>query len=164
MTQSDSLRIEPTTPKDLPLILAFVRELAEYERLLDTVTADEERIQAAMFGPHRFVESVIVYRDDEPVAFAIYYFNYSSFSALPGLYLEDIFVRPSARGSGVGRQLFRFLASKAIERGCGRMEWAVLDWNESAIRFYRNLDAEPLEGWTIFRLSRERLEDLAKEV
>lgn len=155
------IRIEKTTANDVSLILSFVRELAEYERLLDTVTADEERIQAAMFGPRAFVESVIAYSDDEPVAFAIYYFNYSSFTALPGLYLEDIFVRASARGTGVGVQLFRYLANKAIERGCGRMEWAVLDWNENAIRFYQKLDAEPVEGWTIFRLSRHRLNALA---
>lgn len=91
---------------------------------------------------------------------AIYYFNYSSFSGLPGLYLEDIFVRPSERGKGVGLQMFRYLAQKAIERGCGRMEWAVLNWNENAIRFYQNLSAEPLEGWTIYRLPRNRLAQL----
>jgi GNAT superfamily N-acetyltransferase len=157
-----SIRIEKTTADDVPLILSFVKELAEYERLLDSVTADEGRIQAALFGPKAFVESVIAYRDDKPVAFAIYYFNYSSFTALPGLYLEDIFVRPFARGTGVGVQLFRYLATRAIERGCGRMEWAVLDWNDNAIRFYQKLDAEPVEGWTIFRLSRERLNTLTE--
>ena len=155
------LRIEKATPNDVPLILAFVRQLAEYERLLDSVTADEGRIHAAMFGPKAFVECVIAYLDDEPVAFSIYYFNYSSFTALPGLYLEDIFVRPDARGTGVGFQLFTYLAQKAIERGCGRMEWAVLDWNQTAVRFYQKLHAEPVQGWTIFRLSSEQLKELA---
>ncbi len=156
-----ALRIEQTTPEHIPLILAFVRELAEYERLSSTVSVNEERLMAAMFGPTPYASSVIAYRDDEPVAFAIYYFNYSSFTGLPGLYLEDLFVRPPSRGHGVGLQLIRYLARKAFERGCARMEWAVLNWNESAIRFYKSLGADPVEGWTIFRVSPERIDQLA---
>ena len=161
MGEDAALRIKQTTPEDVPLILTFVRDLAEYERLSSSVSVNEERLMAAMFGPTTYAASVIAYQDDEPVAFAIYYFNYSSFTGLPGLYLEDLFVRPSSRGHGVGLQLIRYLARKAVEHGCGRMEWAVLNWNESAIRFYKNLGADPVEGWTIFRLSQERIEQLA---
>jgi GNAT superfamily N-acetyltransferase len=163
MVQHDEVRIEQASETDLPLILEFVRELAAYEKLAETVTVNEERLLKALFGPQSVAEAIIAYQHDLPIAFAIYYFNYSSFSGLPGLYLEDIFVRPHARGSGIGLQIFRWLASKAMERGCGRMEWAVLDWNESAIKFYQQRRAEPVEGWTVFRLSQNQLKDLAHE-
>ena len=160
---TDLLRIEKATEEDIPLILGFVRKLAEYERLSHTVTVDEERLRNAMFGPNAVANSVIAYRDNQPVAFAIYYFTYASFSGLPGLYLEDLFVHPHVRGTGVGKEMFRYLAKRAMERGCGRMEWAVLNWNESAIRFYRNLGAESVEGWTIFRLSQNQLSEMARQ-
>lgn len=157
------LRIKPATEEDVPLILMFIKELAQYERALNRVSATEEGLRVTLFGPRPYAAAVIAYKDDEPVAFALYFFSYTSFSALPGLYLEDIFVRPSARGFGVGRQLFAFLAQRAIESNCARMEWSVLNWNEPAIAFYRKLVAEPVDDWTVFHLSRERLAQLANE-
>lgn len=163
MDQKVPVRIEPATLADVPLILSFVRELADYERLADSVTVNAERLTTALFGSYPYAKSVIAYRDQEPIAFAIYYFNYSSFSGLPGLYLEDIFVRPAERGNGVGLQMFRYLSQEAIERGCGRMEWAVLNWNENAVRFYQSLSADALEGWTTYRLPANLLAHLANK-
>jgi GNAT superfamily N-acetyltransferase len=157
------LRIKEATKEDVPLILSFVRELAQYEKALDKVTATEEGLRAALFGPRPYAEAVIVYGNDEAVAFAIYFFSFTSFSARPCLYLEDIFVRTSSRGSGVGRKLFAFLAKRAIERDCARMEWAVLNWNQPAINFYKRLGATPVNDWTVFRLSDENLAQLATE-
>ena len=161
MPERDSLRIEEATKEDVPLILSFIRELAEYEKALDKVTATEEGLRVALFGTRPYAEAVIVYENLEPVAFAIYFFSFTSFSARPCLYLEDILVRPSLRGSGVGRKLLAFLAQRAIERECVRMEWAVLNWNETAINFYNRLGAVPVNDWTVFRLSDENLEHLA---
>ena len=161
MAEHGALRIEAATENDVPLILAFIRELAEYERELDRVTATEEILRKTLFGAKPDAECVIAYEGDAPVAFAIYFFIYSSFSASPNLYLEDIFVRPDSRGSGVGRQLFAFLAQRAGERGCGRMEWAVLNWNEPAIAFYERLGAEPVRDWTVFHLNKEEMQKLA---
>jgi GNAT superfamily N-acetyltransferase len=158
---NNNLRVEIATEADVPLILTFIRELAEYERLLDDVQATEDRLRHRLFGPERFAEAIIAYQHNEPVAFAVYFFNFSTFQALPGLYLEDIFVRPAFRRSSIGRQLFAFLSNKAQESGCARIELSVLDWNEEAIRFYRNLGAEPVQGWTVFRLSRDVIEKLA---
>ena len=157
------LRIKQATEEDVPLILTFIRELAQHERALDRVSATEDGLQVTLFGPRPYAEAVLAYQDDEPVAFAIYFFSYTSFSALPGLYLEDIFVRPSARGFGVGRRLMAFLAQRAVERNCARMEWSVLNWNEPAIRFYKKLSAEPVHDWTVFRLSREQMVQLGTE-
>lgn len=161
MTAHPSLRIEKTTESDIPLILTFIRELAQFEKLGDAVLANEERLRTSLFGPKPYAEAVIAYENVEPIAFALYFFNYSTFVGLPGLYLEDIFVRPQFRGSGVGRTLFAFLAQKALEQGCGRMEWAVLNWNEQAIRFYQKMGADPMREWTVFRLSNQKLEELA---
>lgn len=155
------LRIEKATEKDVPLILEFILELAEYEKLSDTVTASEDRLRMTLFGPKVLAQAVIAYDDEEPVAFAVYFFTYSTFSARPGIYLEDIYVRPQHRGSGVGRQLFTFLAQEAIERGCARLELSVLNWNERAIHFYEKLDAKPINEWTIYRLSELKLHELA---
>lgn len=158
-----ALRIEEATEKDIPLILAFIRELAEYERALERVTATEEILRANLFGPKPCAECVIAYEGDAPVAFAIYFFSYASFTGLPNLYLEDIFVRPASRGSGVGRQLFAFLARRAGERGCGRMEWSVLNWNAPAIAFYDKLGSQPVRDWTVFHLNKDEMEKLANE-
>lgn len=158
-----ALRIQRTTEKDVPLILKFILELAEYEKLSDSVTATEERLRTALFGPQPLAQAVIAYDGEEPVAFAVYFLTYSTFSSRPGIYLEDIYVRPPHRGFGVGRQLFTFLARETIERGCARLELAVLNWNEQAIGFYENLGAKPNNEWTVFRLSETNLQELAAE-
>jgi GNAT superfamily N-acetyltransferase len=160
-TATPSLRIEKATVHDVPLILQFIRELAEYEKLLDRVTTTEELLRETLFGTRPAAEVLLAYETDEPVGFAIYFFNYSTFMGRPGLYLEDLFVRPSVRGQGFGRALLAHLAQIAIERNCGRMEWAVLDWNEPAIGFYKRLGAVPMDDWTVFRVWDKALTDLA---
>jgi GNAT superfamily N-acetyltransferase len=160
MLKGGELRIEVAVESDIPLILAFIKELAEYERALDRVSATEEGLRVTLFGPRPYAEAVIARENDEPVAFALYFFSYTSFSALPGLYLEDIFVRPAARKSGIGRRLMAFLAQKAIESNCARMGWSVLNWNQEAINFYEKLLAEPVNDWTVFHLSREKMTEL----
>src|SRR6266508_6771943 len=161
MVQRAPLRIEDATEADVPLILTFMRELAEYEEGLDSVSVTEEKLHATLFGPKPYVEAIIAYENDSPVAFAIYFFTYTSFAGLPSLYLEDIFVRPAARGLGIGRQLLAFLARRARQRDCGRMEWSVLSWNEPAMAFYKKLGAEPVSDWTVFRLPKDKLDELA---
>jgi GNAT superfamily N-acetyltransferase len=156
------LRIEEATEQDVPVILQFIRELALYERSVDRVTATEEVLRATLFGPNPYAKAIVAYDGEKPVAFAIYFFSYSSFSGAPSLYVEDIFVRPADRGLGLGRQMFTFLARRASEHGCGRMEWSVLNWNESAIAFYRKLGAEPVRQWTVFHLAKDELDELAK--
>lgn len=163
MAARSALRIKQATEEDVPLILTFIRELAQHERALDRVSATEEGLRVTLFGPRPYAEAIIVYENNDPVAFAIYFFSYTSFSALPGLYLEDIFVRPAARGFGVGRQIFSFLAERAIEHDCARMEWSVLNWNEPAIHFYEKLLAEPVHDWTVFRLSKDKMAQLAEQ-
>jgi GNAT superfamily N-acetyltransferase len=153
--------IRPATPSDVPLILALVRELAVYEHLEHEVVADEAALAATMFGPDAKAEAVIAELDGEPVGFALFFYNVSTFLGRRGLYLEDLFVRPSARGTGIGRALLAHLAGLAVERGCGRMNWAVLEWNEPAIKFYQSLGAERVDAWRIFRLDGEALRALA---
>ena len=156
------LRIEEAREQDAPLILQFIRELAEYEKELARVTATEEILRATLFGPEPFAKTAIVFVGEEPAAFAIYFFSYSSFPGLPSLYLEDIFVRSAFRGLGVGKHLLAYLAARAAERGCGRMEWSVLNWNASAIGFYEKLGAAPVRDWTVFHLGKEEMEEIAK--
>ena len=163
MAARSQLLIKEATKDDVPLILTFIRELAQHERAIDRVSATEEGLRLTLFGPRPYAEAIIAYEHNEPVAFALYFFSYTSFSALPGLYLEDIFVRPAARGSGVGRQILTFLARRAIEHDCARMEWSVLNWNEPAIHFYEKLLAEPVHDWTVFRLSKDKMAQLAKQ-
>lgn len=157
------LRIKRANAHDVPLILTFIRELAEYEKLLDGVTATEESLRATLFDSQRYAEALLAYRGSQPVAFAVYFFNYSTFAGLPGLYLEDIYVRPAYRGLGVGRQIFNLLARIAIEHDCTRIEWSVLNWNKSAIGFYQRLLAEPMQDWTVFRLPKAKLKQMALE-
>jgi GNAT superfamily N-acetyltransferase len=163
MSAHGPFQIEEATEKDVPLILEFIRELAQYERALERVIVTEEVLSTTLFGARPFAKSIIAYHDGEAVAFAIYFFSYASFTGEPNLYVEDIFVRPAARGLGLGKELFTYLARRANELGCGRMEWSVLNWNEKAIAFYRKLGAVPVRQWTVFHLPKEQLEELAKE-
>lgn len=156
-----SLSIEPATTADVGLILSFIRELAEYERLLDQVAATEELLREQLFGARPGAEVVIARWRGEPAGFALFFHNFSTFVGRRGLYLEDLFVRPAYRGHGIGRVLLAHLARIALERGCGRLEWWVLDWNEPAIGFYRALGAEAMSDWTVYRLAGEPLRALA---
>jgi GNAT superfamily N-acetyltransferase len=157
------IRIEPATERDVPLILRLITGLAEYERLAHQVVATEDALRDTLFGPRPAAEVVIAYAGDEPAGFALWFHNYSTFLARPGLYLEDLFVRPEWRGKGIGRALLAHLARVAVARGCGRMEWSVLDWNESAIGFYRRLGAELLDDWRICRVTGDRLAALGAQ-
>ena len=156
------ISIRPATEEDAPQILAFIRELAQYERLAHAVVATVEDLRKSLFGAQPCAQALLACLDATPVGFAVYFYNFSTFVGRPGLYLEDLYVRPTARGLGVGRRLLVHLARLAVERGCGRMEWAVLDWNEPAIRFYRKLGAAPNDDWTTYRLSGDALSNLAR--
>jgi GNAT superfamily N-acetyltransferase len=153
--------IREAVKDDVPVILSFIKRLAEYEKALDRVTADEALVRSSLFGSKAYAQALIVEEEQETIAVAVYFFSFSTFSGRPNLYLEDIFVLPAHRGTGAGKQLMAHLARIAVEHGCGRMEWAVLDWNEPAMAFYRSLGAEPLEGWTVFHLEQAQLTRLA---
>lgn len=153
--------IRPATVADVPLILQFIRDLADYERLAHKVVADEEKLRASLFGPRPYAETLLAFLGDEPVGFALFFHNYSTFLAQGGIYLEDLFVRPEVRGQGIGRLLLTRLAQIASERGCERLEWMALDWNETAIRFYLGLGATAIDEWTTYRLTGEALAKLA---
>ena len=156
--------IRPAVPGDIPLVLKFIQELAEYEKLSHEVTATEDQLRSTLFGARPVAEVVIASHDDVPVGFAVFFANYSTFLGKPGLYLEDLFVRPAARGNGIGRALLEYLARLTVERGWGRLEWRVLDWNEPSIAFYRKLGAEPLDDWTVFRVTGGALRALAGKI
>ena len=158
-----SLTIAMGTRSDIPVILSFIQDLAVYERMRELCVASEEKLRETLFGEVPAAEVLIARLDGEPVGFALFFHNYSTFLAQRGVYLEDLFVNPSGRGKGVGRALLAALARIAIERNCGRVEWAVLDWNELAIGFYRNIGAQPMDEWTTFRMTGEPLERLAAE-
>jgi len=158
---ADELQIKPAEAEHMPLVLAFIRELAEFEKLSHEVVATEESLRASLLGPDRTAEAVIAYWADEPVGFAVFFHNFSTFVGRPGLYLEDLYVRPAHRGKGFGMDLMRYLARLAVERNCARFEWAVLDWNEKAIRFYKSLGAEAMGDWTVYRLTGETMSHLA---
>jgi GNAT superfamily N-acetyltransferase len=158
---SADLRIEPATIHDVPLILQFIQELADYEQLAHACVATEDDLRTQLFGPNPVANTVIAYADDEPAGFALYFFNFSTFLARPGLYLEDLYVKPALRKRGIGRALLAYLARVASERGCGRMEWSVLNWNEMALRVYRGIGAQPLEDWTVMRLTGPAISALA---
>lgn len=160
-TDSASIRIVAAAESDIPLILSFIRKLAEYERLAGACVADEEGLRSTLFQEPRAAEVLIAYDTDTPVGFALFYHNYSTFLAKRGLFLEDLFVIPEARGNGVGYALLSALAAIALSRNCARMEWSVLRWNQLAIDFYLRIGAVPLEDWATYRLIGESLQRLA---
>lgn len=160
-TAQQSLLIRKAEENDLPLILRFIRELAEYERLSHQVVATEEGLRKALFGEQRLAEVLIAEYEGEASGFALFFHNFSTFLGRPGIYLEDLYVRPARRGKGIGRALLVEVARVARERNCGRLEWAVLDWNQSAIRFYESLGAVAMKEWTVFRVSGRALDKLA---
>jgi len=161
MNMSSDFNICPARVEDVPIILQLIRDLATYERAPDEVVATEEQLIEVLFGERPVAEVLLAFEGESPVGFAVYFYSFSTWLARPGLYLEDLFVKPEKRGKGYGRALLVELAKIARERGCGRMEWAVLNWNESAIKFYRTLGAKPMNEWTVFRLTREEITKLA---
>jgi GNAT superfamily N-acetyltransferase len=160
---NSELLIRSSTVEDIPLILEFIRAIAEYEKLSHEVTATEADVRESLFGSRPAAECVLAYWDGKPAGFAVYFHNFSTFLGKAGLYLEDLFVRPPFRGKGIGRALLLHLAGIARERKCGRFEWAVLDWNTPAVEFYKKLGAKPMDEWTIFRLAGKALEKLNRE-
>jgi GNAT superfamily N-acetyltransferase len=153
--------IRPANSADVPLILQLVRDLAAFERESDKVIATEPMLFEALFGPHPAAEAVVAELDGTPVGMALFFHNFSTWTGWRGLYLEDLYVTPEARGAGVGKALLQHLAALAVERGCTRFEWSVLDWNEKAIRFYKAMGAEPMEEWTVYRVTGDALTSLA---
>ncbi len=147
---------------DTPAILRFIRALAEYEKLTDACVADEATLRANLFGARSYAEVLLIEDRNGPHGFALFFHNFSTFIARPGIYLEDLFVDPAQRGKGYGKALLKRLAEIAVERGCGRLEWSVLDWNQPSIDFYVSLGARPMEEWTIYRLDGDSLTALAR--
>jgi len=160
---SSNFQIRRATERDVPVILSFIRQLAEYERLSHEAVMTEDILRESLFGSRPAAEVLLGYSGDRPVAFAVFFHNFSTFLGRSGLYLEDLFVIPEMRGKGFGRALLVELAKIARERKCGRFEWAVLDWNEPAIEFYKAIGAVPMDDWTIFRVTGEALKRLAGE-
>lgn len=156
-----TVTIRAAAPADAPTILRFVRELAEYEREPDAVKATEADFERVLFGPRPYAEAVIAEEDGAPLGFALFFHNFSTWQGKPGVYLEDLYVTPEARGKGVGKRLLAHLARVAVERDCARLEWSVLDWNEPAISFYRTLGAVPMDEWTVNRVTGDALVKLA---
>lgn len=153
--------IKPATKKDVPVILSFINKLADYERLSHEVVATEELLQRTLFGQRRTAEVAIGYYNNEPVGFVLFFHNFSTFVGRPGIYIEDLFVEETNRRRGFGRALLAHIAKLAMARDCGRLEWSVLDWNEPAVNFYQKLGAMPMNEWTVFRVTGEKLNQLA---
>ncbi len=162
MDKQSNFKIRPACVADVPIILKLIHDLATYERAPNEVTAKEEQLVDVLFGKKPAAEVLLAFETDTPVGFAVFFHNFSTWLGRPGLYLEDLFVKPEKRGKGYGRALLVDLAKIAHERGCGRMEWAVLNWNEPAIKFYRSLGAKPMDEWTVFRLTRDGIAKLAQ--
>lgn len=167
MAEAQGIRVRRAGPGDAEIIVAFIRELAEYERLAHECRADEQSIRRHLFGEGfgrgPVAECLIGELDGRAEGFALFFTNFSTFMCRPGIYLEDLFVRPSARGRGLGKAMLRELAALAVQRGCGRLEWSVLDWNAPAIEFYRGVGARAMDEWTVFRLTGEALEQFARQ-
>jgi GNAT superfamily N-acetyltransferase len=160
---SDAIRIEPATERDIPVVLSLIRALADYEKLSDAVVATEDDLRRSLFGAESHAHVEIAYVGDVAAGFAVWFHNYSTFLGKAGIYLEDLFVQPEYRRRGIGRRLLSHLARLAVDRDCGRMEWSVLGWNETAIRLYRSVGASPMQEWTVFRLTGDALGRLADE-
>jgi GNAT superfamily N-acetyltransferase len=155
--------IRPAIPNDVPTIARLIRALAEYERLTHQVVLDEKLLHEHLFGQRPYAEVLLAHETNHVLGFALFFHNYSTFLGRPGIYLEDLFVEPEHRGKGHGKALLLALARLAVERGCGRLEWAVLNWNEPAIQFYRRLGAEPMNEWTVYRLTGNALQKAAQD-
>jgi GNAT superfamily N-acetyltransferase len=162
-TSSAEFIIRPAIGKDCPTILAFIKQLAEYEKLAHEVVATEEKLKETLFGEHPSAEVIVAEYQNMPVGFALFFTNYSTFLAKPGIYLEDLYIQADMRGRGFGKKLLAHLAGIAVERDCGRLDWWVLDWNQPAKDFYQSLSAEPMDGWTVNRLSGKALAALAEQ-
>ena len=158
-----TLRIREAEPADVPVIADLIRQLAKFEKLESEVVLTEELLRTGLFGARRYAEAVLAEEDSNPIGFALFFHTFSTFLARPGIYLEDLFVLADHRGRGVGRALLAHLARLAVERDCGRLEWAVLNWNQEAIRFYERLGARPNSEWTVYRLAGEALSALGRE-
>ena len=158
---SSEVILRPATRTDVPAIFDLIKALAEYEKLSDAVTGDVATLETHLFGKHPYAEAVVADLGDKVVGFALFFHNYSTFLTKPGIYLEDLFVLPEYRGRGIGKSLIAYLSQLVIERGCGRLEWSVLDWNESAIAFYKGIGADVLPDWRICRVTGESLVSLA---
>lgn len=152
-----TIAIRPATPADLPLVAQFIRDLADYEKLAHEVRFDETKLGEKLFGSRPYAEVVIGELDGAPQGFALFFHNFSTFEGRPGIYLEDLFVRPAARGSGLGKALLAHLAELCVERDCARLEWSVLDWNEPSIGFYKSLGARMMDEWTVMRVDGDAL-------
>jgi len=162
MSMQIDFKIRSARVTDVPIILQLIRDLASYERAPNDVTANEEQLVDVLFGKKPAAEVLLAFENETPIGFAVFFHNFSTWLGRPGLYLEDLFVKPEKRGKGYGHALLVDLAKIARDRGCGRMEWAVLNWNDPAIQFYRKLGAKPMEEWTVFRLTRDGIVELAK--
>ena len=156
------LKITPAARSDVSIILDLIKELAAYEKLAHEVVATEEILEESLFGNRSYAEVVIASYDNQPVGYALYFHSFSTFAGRPGLYLEDVYVRPTMRGKGIGKALLVHLARLAVERKCGRFEWSVLNWNEPSIGFYKSIGAVPMDEWTVYRLAGESLQRLAQ--
>ena len=156
----EKLVIREATKKDVPLILSLIKELAVYEKLLLEVVATEDQLTEMLFGQKKYAEVLIANYDNENAGFALFFHNFSTFLGKPGIYLEDLYVKPQLRGKGIGKSLLLSLVKLAKERNCGRVEWAVLNWNESSIKFYKSLGAKPMNQWTVYRLSEDEINSL----
>ena len=160
-TNIDNLKIRETSEEDCGLILSFIKEIAEYEKLSDEVVATEEILKESIFNNNR-AEVVIVELDGKAVGYALYFYNFSTFNGKSGLYLEDLFIKKEFRGRGIGKEVFKFLGKKAKEEGCKRMEWSCLDWNEPSIKFYKSLGAVAMDEWTVYRLTEKEINKLSE--
>lgn len=161
MVKKAEFEIRPAQEKDVPLVLQFIKDLAEYEKLSQEVVATEDILRKNLFGERKTAEVIFGYYQNEPVSFALFFHNFSTFLGKPGIYLEDLYVKPEYRSKGYGQQMLSYLARLTVERDCGRLEWWVLDWNKSAINFYESLGAKSMDDWTVYRVTGKALDDLA---